>query len=154
MSEGVSHRPFPGAKRKAVQSWRLLTLGRPPRLSLSGARGLLRMRSVFTHNLCYYTERYVERFKVTPCSERLVTTYKVSLRFRQDLRPGFTRRTNSPRITIEKRETARVKTVYGGSPVAAVSLLQPCGQCNERTRTAVMDERWQRNSLASLPLHT
>ena len=32
-----------------------------------------RMRSGFTHN---YAERYVERFTVAPCSEKLATTYR------------------------------------------------------------------------------
>ena len=42
------------------------------------------MRSGFTH----YAERYVERFTVTPCSEKLVTnTHNVSLRIREDLGP-------------------------------------------------------------------
>ena len=41
------------------------------------------MRSGFTH----YAERYVERFTVTPCSGKLVTTHNVSLRIREDLGP-------------------------------------------------------------------
>ena len=35
------------------------------------------MRSGFTHN---YAERYVERFTVTLCSEKLVTAHNGSLR--------------------------------------------------------------------------
>ena len=42
------------------------------------------MRSGFTHN---YAERYVERFTVTPCSQKLVTTHNVSLRIGEDLPP-------------------------------------------------------------------
>ena len=38
------------------------------------------MRSGFTH----YAEHYVERFTVTPFSEKLVTTHNVSLRIRED----------------------------------------------------------------------
>ena len=41
------------------------------------------MRRGFTH--FFYAERYVERFTLTPCSEKLVTTHNVSLRTREDL---------------------------------------------------------------------
>ena len=40
------------------------------------------MRSGFTH-----VEHYIERFTVTPCSEKLVTTHNVLQRIRQDLGP-------------------------------------------------------------------
>ena len=46
-------------------------------------RGLLGCIVAFTH----YTERYVERFPATPCSEKLVSTHNVSLRIREDLSP-------------------------------------------------------------------
>ena len=44
------------------------------------------MRSGFTH---IYVERYVERFTVTPCNEKLVTAHIVSLRIREDLGPSI-----------------------------------------------------------------
>ena len=44
------------------------------------------MRSGFTHN---YAERYVERFTVTPRSEKLVTTHNVSLRIQKALGPSL-----------------------------------------------------------------
>ena len=45
------------------------------------------MRSGFTHN---YSERgYVERFTVTPCSEKLVTEHNVSPLIREGLGPSL-----------------------------------------------------------------
>ena len=71
----------------------------------------------FTNGAPYFThkaERYVERFMVTPCSEKLVTTHNNTATHPRRPRPQvfFTlRRLNSPRITIEQRETIRVNTL-------------------------------------------
>ena len=66
--------------------------------------------------LYYYAERYVERFTVRPCSEKLVTTrtaYRYASEKTSTPAVFFTlHRLNSPpRITIEKRGTTCVKTL-------------------------------------------
>ena len=65
--------------------FRLLTLGGSRhRLSLSGAEVFSDVQWLYT-----YVERYVERFTVTPCTEKLVNTHNVSLRIREDLGPSL-----------------------------------------------------------------
>ena len=75
------------------------------------------MRGGFTHN---YTESYVERFTVTPCSEKLVTTHNVSLRIREDLGPSLLHASPAELPTHNNREKGdhsckniEMGTVYG-----------------------------------------
>ena len=64
-----------------------------------------RMRSGCTHNSA---ESYVERFTETPCSEKLVTTHKVSQRTRGDLAPDrITPILHSPRASLTTCRKAR-----------------------------------------------
>ena len=81
------------------------------------------MRSGFTHN---YAQRYVERFTVTRCSERLVTT-RTAYRYacEKTSAPVFftLRRLNCPRTKTEKRGTTRVKTVEWERSVALTLLV-------------------------------
>ena len=68
----------------------------------------------FTHK---YAERYVERFTVTPCSEKLVTGHNnVSLRIREDLGPGFS-------IPVRPGILRNTKGGMGGGEGRGVQLL-------------------------------
>ena len=58
------------------------------------------MRSGFIH----YAERYVERFTVTPCNEKLVTTHDVSLRIQEDLGPSLLHTSPAEHPTHNNRE--------------------------------------------------
>ena len=78
------YRPFPGVKRKVVQSCSYLPWGDRTGYYYQGLRSS-QMRSGFTHN----AERCVERFTVTACSKKLVITHNVSLRIRKDLGPSL-----------------------------------------------------------------
>ena len=121
------YRPFPGAKRKVLQSCGYWLWGVGTGSHYQGPRSS-RMRSGFTHN----AESWVERFTVTPCSEKLVTictTYHYASEKTSAVVLFTLRRLNSPRITIEKRGTTRLKTLkYGNDLIySLVSVSLPDG---------------------------
>ena len=54
--------------------------------------------------ITHYAEGYVERFTVTPCSEKLVTTHNVLLRIREDLGLGLLHASPAELLTHNNRE--------------------------------------------------
>ena len=103
---------------------RLLTLGSSHPLSLYQGPRSSRMRSGFTHNCA---ERYVDCFTVTPCVSHYAQ--RIATHPRRPRPPIFftLRRLNSPRIAIEQRGTARVKTLklMGTALYASCSKVRP-----------------------------
>ena len=103
----IKRLPAPDPKRKVVQLW-LLTLESSHRLLLS-----LRGQSLLGFHICGVLRRTFHSNRLTPCREKLVTTHNYCYTSEKTSAPAFftLRRLNSPRITIEKRATTRVKTL-------------------------------------------
>ena len=72
-----------------------------PAITIRGLRSF-RMHSGFTHDI--YVKCYVERFTVTPCSVKLVTTHNVSLCIREDLEPKLLHASPAKLLTHNNRE--------------------------------------------------
>ena len=89
------------------------------------------MRSGFAHN---YAERYVERFTLTPCSDKLVTTQNVSLRIREDLGPSLLLHASPAELTTHNNRemgdyscaNLEMGTVYNQSKATEVQLYLCC----------------------------